>query len=378
MILVRSLQRGGAERQVVMLARSLRDAGVDVCVVVFYDGGAFERELHEAQIRLISLGKVGRWDLAPFALKLLDVMRKERPDVLYGFMSTPNLLAVTLRPLLPDACLVWGIRSSRGVDTDYDWLARWLTRLESRCARLPDLVIANSQAGANDLLRRSFPRDKIVIVPNGIDVDLYQFDQEGRDRVRREWHVQPDEILMGIVARADPVKAHGIFLEAAAVLCKQRSNLRFVCVGVGDELAAIRMRNHASELGIGDRLLVEGPRDSLASAYSAIDVLVMCSNSEGFPNVVAEAMACGTPCVVTAVGDAVDIVGDTGMHARPGDPEGIANAILAMIERLAVERRSEIRERVRARIAERFSLAQLARTTLAAFQPALRARKQPA
>jgi len=351
-----------------MLARSLRDAGVDVSVVVFYDGGAFERELREAQIRLISLGKVGRWDVAAFALKLLDVMRKERPDVLYGFMSTPNLLTVMLRPLLPDARLVWGIRSSRGVDTDYDWLARWLTRLESRCARLPDLVIANSQAGANDLLRRNFPRDRVVIVPNGIDVDLYRFDEDGRDRVRREWHVQADEILMGIVARADPVKAHGTFLEAAALLCKQRPGLRFVCVGVGDELAATRMRNQADELGIGDRLLVEGPRDALASVYSAIDVLVMCSNSEGFPNVVAEGMACGTPCVVTAVGDALDIVGDTGTHARPGDPAGLANAVLAMIDRLAAEPRMAIRERVRERITERFSLGQLARTTLAAFE----------
>lgn len=173
--------------------------------------------------------------------------------------------------------------------------------------------------------------------------------------------------MVGLVARADPVKAHPIFVRAATSLSERNPRMRFVCVGVGDPTAAASLRRHADELGLTDKMRIEGPRDDVASVYSALDVLVMCSNSEGFPNVVAEAMACGVPCAVTDVGDAVAIVGDTGASTEPGNVTGLTRAVESIVARLQAEGET-LRCATRARIVERYSIQALANRTLAALE----------
>jgi glycosyltransferase involved in cell wall biosynthesis len=362
-LFVRSLERGGAERQLVMLARVLKSSGVDVVVLVFYAGGPFEKDLTDAGIRVIFLGKASRWDVAGFTWRLIRALREERPSVLYGFVVSPNLLGTAVKPLFPSMRMVWGVRSARMDLTAYDWLSKLVYELERRLSSLPDLIIVNSQAGRRILGKRGFPVEKVVYVPNGIDVERYHPDAAGRDRVRREWAIQDGELLIGIVARADPVKAHEVFIAAAQALHSRDAQLRFVCVGV-DEPKASQLRAEAARLGMANRFKVEGPRDDLSAVYSALDVSVMCSHSEGFPNVVAEAMACGVPCVVTDAGDAIEIVGETGEHAPVADPAALVNAIEALLARVQSDPDSA-RRAARTRIEERYSLGALAERTLA-------------
>lgn len=362
-LLVRSLERGGAERQLVMLARVLKSSGVDVVVLVFYAGGPFEKDLIDAGVRVIVLNKAGRWDLAGFTWRFITALRAEMPSILYGFVVSPNLLGSAIKPLFPNMRMVWGVRSAR-MDLDaYDWVTQLVYALEGRLSSLPDLIIVNSQAGRRHLKMRGFPIEKVAYVPNGIDVKRYHPDAAGRERLRREWGVQDGELLIGIVARADPVKAHEVFVAAAQALHSRDTRLRFVCIGVGEPKAA-ELRAEAARLGMASHFKVEGPRDDLSAVYSALDVNVMCSHSEGFPNVVAEAMACGVPCAVTNVGDAVEIVGDTGEHVPAADPAALARAIEALLLRLESDAES-LRRSARARIEDNFSLGALADKTLA-------------
>lgn len=362
-LLVRSLERGGAERQLVMLARVLKSSGVDVVVLVFYAGGPFEKDLIDAGIRVISLDKASRWDLLGFTWRLINALRQERPTILYGFVVSPNLLGSAIKPLFPNMRMVWGVRSARTDLSAYDWVTKLVYGLEGRLSSLPDLIIVNSKVGRHHLRTRGFPSKKVVFVPNGIDVDRYHRDPAGRERLRREWGVQGSEFLIGIVGRADPVKAHEVFVAAAHALRSRDARLRFVCIGV-QEPKASELRDEAARLGMASCFHVEGPRDDLSAVYSALDVNVMCSHSEGFPNVVAEAMACGVPCAVTDAGDAVEIVGDTGEHAPVADPAGLARAIEALLAR--VQSDAEFLGRAaRARIEDRYSLGALAERTLA-------------
>jgi len=362
-LLVRSLDRGGAERQLVMLARVLRDCGVDVVVVVFYDGGPFERDLVRLGIRVRSLGKAGRWDLVAFGFRFARVIKEENPDLLYGFVVTPNLLASAIKPIFPRLRVVWGVRSAHMDLSAYDWATRLVYPLEATLSSLPDLIIVNSRAGQRHLKFRGFPERKVAHVPNGIDVEQYAPSPAGRARLRAAWSQADDSILVGIVARPDPVKAHDIFVRAAKQIRDVDSRFHFICVGVDGE-AATRLQALSVELNIADALRIEEPRDDLADVYSALDIHVMCSHSEGFPNVVAEAMACGVPCVVTDVGDAAEIVADTGEIVQPANPKDLARGVQVLSKRLDSEA-STLRVAARARIVREYSLDALARNTLA-------------
>lgn len=354
LFLTRSLDRGGAERQLVVLAKGLADRGYPVAVAVFFGGGAYEPELAEARVRVIDLGKQGRWDILPFLLRLLRLLRKEHPVVLHAYLSVPNILAVVLKPLLSGTRIVWGVRASNVDLSRYDWLSRLAYVLERRLARFVDCIIANAHAGKRYAVEKGFPEEKIAVIPNGIDTEYFRFDAVGRQRVRREWGINESQILIGLVGRLDPMKDHPIFLEAVSRIAREREDVRFVCVGGGPVDYAKALKQHAADLGLTNRLIWIDSRDDMPAVLSALDIAASSSFGEGFSNVIAEAMACERPCVVTDVGDSAHIVGELGEVVPPRDPDALAAAMARMLDR--IEGNADTGRRARARIVEVFSV----------------------
>ncbi len=363
LFLTRSLDRGGAERQLVVLAKGLARRGHAVAVAVFFGGGAYEAELAEAGVRVIDLGKKGRWDILPFLIRLMRLLRKERPAVMHSYLGVPNILATLLKPLLPGTRIIWGVRASNVDLSHYDWLSRLAYALERRLARFPDRVIANSYAGKRHAAANGFPEGKLVVIPNGINTEYFRFDPEGRQQARTEWGLGEDEILVGLVARLDPMKDHPTFLEAAGRIARERHDVRFVCVGDGSPDYVERVKQRAVALGLTGQLIWAGARDNMPSIYSAVDIATSTSAfGEGFSNTIAEAMACGVPCVVTDVGDSAQIVGDTGSVVAPGDHSALAAVIQHLIS-LPPKERGALGEMCRARIVSEFSMDTLVQRT---------------
>jgi glycosyltransferase involved in cell wall biosynthesis len=362
-ILVRRLDQGGAQRQLIALALGLHASGRDVHVVLFYPGGAFVSELAKHGVPIHVLGKHGRWDTIGFLIRLANCLRRLKPDVVYSFMDVPNILAVTLKPLLADMRTVWGVRASNMDLSRYDWLSRLAYALECRLARFADRIIANSDAGKCHAVANGFPERKIVVIPNGIDTEYFRFDPEGRRQVRLAWGVGDDEVLVGLAARLDPMKDHLVFLEAASHIAHEHRNVRFVCVGSGPEDYAQALEQHASALGLTTKLTWAGARNDMSAVYSALDIASSSSAyGEGFSNTIAEAMACGVPCVVTDVGDSALIVGDTGNVVPAGEHRVLAAAIRRLIN-LPPEQRREMGEACRARVVSEYGIERLLQRT---------------
>jgi len=362
-ILVRRLDQGGAQRQLIALALGLKALGRDVHVVLLYPGGAFDADLSDRGVPIYVPGKHGRWDTIGFLIRLVICLRRLRPDVVYSFLDVPNILATTLKPLLPGAAIVWGVRASNMDLSRYDWLSRLAYALECRLARFTDRIIANSHAGKRHAVENGFPEDKIVVIHNGIDTKYFRFDLEGRRQVRSAWGLAEDEILVGLVARLDPMKDHPTFLKAASRIARERLDVRFVCVGDGLAAYAEVLKQQTDTLGLTNQLIWAGARDNMPGVYSALDVL--CSSSaygEGFSNTIGEAMACGVPCVVTDVGDSALIVGDTGSVAPPGDNIALATAIGRLID-LPREECRMLGEACRARVVSEFGMDRLVQRT---------------
>lgn len=334
LFLSRSMDLGGAERQLAILASGLRRSGHQVKVAVFYKGGPLESELNAGGVPVIYLGKKGRWDVLGFIVNLVRTVRKENPDVLYGLMGIPNVLIAMLKPFFPKVHIVWGVRSSYMDWNQYDWPPRLAFWLEVWFSRLADLIICNSWAGMDYSKQRGLPASKLVVIPNGIDTQFFFQNSEAGEVVRREWSVQRKEKLIGLIARLDPMKDHPTFLKAAALLNRENNDVRFVCVGDGSEPYKSKLLTLAKSLGLEGCLIWAGERNDMPAVYNALDLLVSSSSGEGFPNTVGEAMACGVPCVVTDVGDAARIVGDTGMVVPANDPTALKHGIVTMLRNL--------------------------------------------
>ncbi len=345
-LLARSLGLGGTERQVVMLARGFQQRGCDVSVAVFYSGGLLEKELHDHGIPVWDLQKGGRWDVSGFIVRLIRMAQHLAPDVICGFLAPPNMATVLLKPLFPRIQMVWGVRASNVDLARYDWLSRVSYRMECLLSRFADRIICNSQAGLDYAAAHGFPEETMTVVPNGIDVELFKPDSAGRQQIRGGWGIGDGDVLIGVIGRLDAMKDHPTFLRAAAMLAREREGVRFVCVGEGTAAYTAELRRLASELGLAERLTWAGARLDMTGVCNAMDVVVSSSYGEGFPNVVAEAMACGVPCVVTDVGDSAMIVGTTGVVVEPARPDALCQGLRSMIERLGPELRHDVRQSI--------------------------------
>jgi glycosyltransferase involved in cell wall biosynthesis len=359
---IRSLEVGGSQRQLAMLSEGLARRGHDAVTAVFYTGWEIELTRSQSAMRVVALGKSGRWDMIGPLTRLRRLMLAERPDVIYALLPMQTVLAALLRPRRLAARLVFGIRGSEVEADRYDALIALTYRLEALLARRADLIIANADAGRAGAISRGFPSGRIAVIPNGIDTDVMRPDADGGREQRRAWGIADDAFVIGCVARLDPMKDHANFLAAAARFSAKLPTARFVCVGDGPPAYRAELVALAQSLGLADRVMWAGEIADVAAAYNAFNIATMPSAfGEGFPNVIGEAMACGTPVVATAVGDARAIVGELGEVVPPKRPDLLCAGWERLRQRLAQD--ASLHDVVRKSIVASYSAAtMIART----------------
>jgi glycosyltransferase involved in cell wall biosynthesis len=257
--------------------------------------------------------------------------------------------------------VTWGIHNSVLVPGQNSAGTIFIARI---CAHLsyivPRAIICCAHKAAQVHTALGYRAAAMHVVPNGYDLTLFQPDPEQRSALRAELKLG-DEDVIGFVARYDPAKDHANLLRALAILKARDACPLCLLVGGGMEPSNAPLIAEIARHDVGDRVLLLGRRGDVPAIMNALDVHVLSSAAEAFPNVLAEAMACGTPCVSTNVGDAADIVGESGWIAPPGDPEALADAIEAALAARRSADWSARRERARQWIARSFSIAQMSR-----------------
>ena len=359
LLLIRSLERGGAERQLQLLANGLASHGHSVTVGVFYSGGAFEAGLRD--VELVDFRKTGKWDFFGFPFRVSKWLSQERPDVVYSFMGA-NFFTGLLRAFHPDIPMVWGVRASNCDLGRYGFASRVASLLELVASRQPALIVANSFAGKEYVEGRGYPSERLKVLHNGIDTTVFAPDSGGTS-LKNRWGISKENILVGQVARLDPMKGYEFFIDAAAISLRTDPRLRFVCVGDGPDQYMEFLKKRAIGVGLENRMTFVGPMDDLPAVYDALDICCLSSiYGEGFPNVLGEALSCATPCVCTEVGDAPLVVGDVGVVIKPGQASDFAGAILHLAKMDEAKRRA-LGASGRARIIQKFSVEKMVERT---------------
>ena len=326
LFLIPKLVVGGAERQLLALARGLDRGRFEVTVGALAEGGGLSEAFREAVLPVRVFGRGWRRDPAPI-VKIASFCRANRVDIVHAFHFLDAFYG-RLAAMLAGRTRT--IASARGVEYGPHSLRSGVDRV---LARHTSALVANSHWMAQRLAGMGFPREGMVVIPNGVDTDWFcpgVAPADGR--------LAGSEVV-GSVGRLAPVKDYATFLRAAAILAEQRPLLRFVIVGEGQERPRLELL--ADQLGLRDRLLLPGETQDVRPFLAAMRVFVLCSTSESLPGALLEAMGYGLPCVATGVGGMPEIIaeGKNGRLAPAGDAEALADRVEDLLADAALRAR---------------------------------------
>lgn len=332
--IINSLDHGGAEEMLCRLLVNTDQDRFEPRVVSLIDSLKAAEPLRRANVPIETMGvRPGVPDPRGF-WRLVRYLRRSQPDIVQTWMDHSNLIGGVACFLAGRASVVWGVHHSDHVVGLTKRTTLWTVSACARLSRrLPSLIISVSEKSRDLYLRQGFAADKIVVIPNGFDLDAYHPDPNARQSLRRELGVGPETPLIGLVARYHILKDHPNFFHAAAILGQARPDVHFVLCGRDVVSENPVIADLVSASGMADRIHLLGHRSDVAKLQAALDIATSSSVSEAFPLSVGEAMACGVPCVVTDVGDSARIVGDAGYVVPPRNSPALAQAwgeILAM------------------------------------------------
>ena len=372
MLVISNLEFGGAQRQVLHLARSLDPSRFEARICCLSPYMPLLEQAPDPGLRVSVIAKRSKYDLSVVP-RLRRLMETTGTDIAHSFLFDAQT-ATRLAGRWAGAVVV---DSERNANYAMPLKRRLVCRMTRGCS---DLVIANSHAGA-DFHRRTHrhPTASYRVVHNGIDVD--RFRPLPRSAVRAELGIEQDELVLGMFGSFKPQKNHAMFFRSAAGLVERFPRLRLLVAG--DELAggiggSVEHKRQTldlvRDLGIGPRCIFLGNRADPERLYNACDVVVLPSRFEGTPNVVLEALSCGVPVVATDVGDCSRILPDgrIGYIVASDDERALADRLRALLADGGL--RERFGAEARRWVTERFSLAQLASRTGDIYESAWRER----
>jgi glycosyltransferase involved in cell wall biosynthesis len=348
---ITELGSGGAERMLLRLVTaSTRYRHV---VVSLSRDGTLVPALRDAGAEVISLGmRRYLWSLRGI-FGLVKIIRREQPLVLQTWLYHADLIGLVAARLAKFHPVAWNLRCSNMDLSQYRWSTRLVVNLLVWLSPWPAMVMVNSDAGRRWHAGLGYRPKHWELVPNGIDTLEFRPDAEARTRWRQHLGIEQDAILVGMVARRDPMKDHEGMLQAAAEATRRRPGLVFVLAGRGVSRDNRVLAKLADAVNAPVHLL--GECDDPAGLDAAMDIAVLPSAfGEGFPNVIAEAMAAGVPCIATDVGDSAAIVGTTGLVVPTRDPHALANAMVTLASDHQL--RARLGEAARKRIEQYYGL----------------------
>lgn len=356
--IIPSLDQAGAEKQLVYLAQGLKQAGVDVHIAVLTRSGPLAEPLRAAGIPVQLIGK--RWKVDPAALLRLErFIRQLAPDVVHTWLFAANAYGRA-------AALRAGVRHVIAGERCVDLWKTWAhLAIDRALAKRTEALVTNSSGVVEFYAARKLPRDKFVVIPNGIAVPPVP-DPAIRAAVRSELGLPADAWLIGAVGRLWPQKRYKDLIWAADLLKVVRHDVHLLIAGDGPERE--RLEHFRDKVQIRDRVHFLGQRPDVPRLLAALDCFWLASGYEGQSNALMEAMAVGLPVVVTEIPGNQDLVesGVSGYLVPVGDRAAFARWTLTLLEDPPLAAR--LGTAARLRMEEQFSIEQMVARHVALYR----------
>ena len=365
------LGTGGTEKVLSRLLAPLRQSGMDAMVVSLTTEGSEGEGMARDGIEVVALGMGPGTSSIGGLLRLVDLVRTKKPSLIQTWMYHADFaggLATLFHRSLP---VLWNLRQSNLESLHNKRSTLWLARA---CALLsgqwPTRIICGSEAARTSHVAFGYEAARMIVIPNGFDLEAFRPDPVARREVRAELGIPDTSLVITHIGRFHSQKDYPNLLGAADLVAAARSDVCVVLCGDGVDYSNPLLAAWATRPALAGRFKLLGNRPDVQRILAASDVAASASIGEGFPNAVGEAMATGIPCVATDVGDTADLVGDTGMIVAPAEPQALASGILGLLDR-SPEERSSLGLKARARIGELFGLERMATRYVSVYREVL-------
>jgi glycosyltransferase involved in cell wall biosynthesis len=346
------LDAGGAEVMLAKLVGGMDRTRFTNVVISLTDQGQLGSQIESSGVAVHTLGMRRGWPDVSALPRLIRQLQVFKPTIVQSWLYHADLLSTLAVKLSGHPLLLWNLRCSDMDLTKYRPLTRWVQKMLAWWSTAPAVVVVNSETGKHAHERLGYHPRRWETIPNGFDLGQFRPDMSLRVMWRQEWRVPDDAVVIALVARVDPMKDHGTFLEAVCQVAQVRDKAFFVLIGKDTE----RLAETVATMGLSDRGRLLGYRSDVNRLLPGTDIVCLSSAfGEGFPNVLGEAMACGIPCVSTDVGDARTIIANTGLIVPPRSPSSFTKVLIELIDRGSAVR-TELGQAARRRITSEYSL----------------------
>jgi len=278
------------------------------------------------------------------------------PAIVQSWMYHGNA-AATLAAIASHRPVVWSIHHSLHDLHNEKRSTRWAIQAGRHLSRWSTTrrIVYVSEKSRQHHDAFGYEHDKAILIPNGFDCLRFAPDKAVGQFVRESLGLSSEHLVFGSFGRYHPVKDHASLIRAFAQVAAQLPHARLVLAGADVTNSNRPLTTLLDDLGVRHLTHLLGMREDMPQLYNSLDIYVLSSRSESFPNVLGEASACAVPSVSTDVGDSGRIVGNTGFVVPPGNTDALASALLDAGQRTPAER-CVMGERARQRIVEHFSL----------------------
>jgi glycosyltransferase involved in cell wall biosynthesis len=349
--LITDLEVGGAEMMLLNLLRQPVIASETDRVVSLTGTGTVGARIQQLGVPVQALGmQPGQPDLRAL-WKFTRLLRQDPPDLIQTWMYHADLLGAVASFMAGNIPVIWGLHHTLDGDQPVRSRTMMVLRLNAILSMwLPRRVICCAESACQAHIRAGYSRRKMVVIPNGIDLDEFHTDPQAGLALRSELGLNSETRLIGLFARYHPQKDHQTFASAAGMLCARMPQVHFILAG-----GEITPANHSLEAlfqtkGVSDHVHLLGLRADMPRLMAAMDLACLSSAyGEALPLSIVESMACGVPCVVSDVGDSGLLVGDTGRIVPPRNPAALANAWEELLN-MPTQERSTLGESARSKI----------------------------
>lgn len=350
--IITGLGSGGAENMLYKLLKYSDKNKYYYEVISLIDEGVLGEKIKSEGIKIHTLNLSSK-NIVKSLLKARSICKDFH--IVNTWLYHADIFGFIISKMLLKKKIIWNVRHSNLDRNANKRRTLKIVKINSFLSKRVDCITYNSNKALETHKKAGYSNKNFIVIPNGFELDKFKFDQNKRDKIRKELFISDEDKVLITVGRWDIQKDYYTLLRALNEIKNQNVLFKMIMVGTNLDSSNKELEELLTRYNLKENLFLLGRRNDIPELLSAADIYVSSSLGESFSNAIGEAMACELPCVVTDVGDSKVIVGDYGKVVSPRDYKNLAKDLKSYCESNSNYRRI-IGSKSRERIIENYSI----------------------